>query len=380
MGRASCTLRWTPEDRGDLSRCPSGHRGPAAGSSAHLDSPGAAPGWWCATPGVRIVSSRPGQGARARRFALIGAAGYIAPRHLAAIHRLGDELVAATDTSDSVGVLDRYFPEADFFVQPERFWAHLRRLRGEGRGVDFVSICSPNHVHTRHALQALERGAHAICEKPLALHPSDVDRLIAAQRQANSRVYPVLQLRLHPVLGRIRDIVESAPAGHRFDVALTYITRRGPWYLASWKGDELRSGGLVFNIGIHFFDLLLQVFGAPQSSVVHARTPRQVAGSLTFERARVRWFLSIDGRDLARASAPEGAHACRSLTIDGQQVDFTNGFTELHTACYREILLGRGLDPAGVLPVIRLASALREAPLEPHGDDPHPLYTGSEPR
>lgn len=300
-------------------------------------------------------------------FALIGAAGFIAPRHMQAIHDTGHALVAAVDPHDCVGRLDSYFPETRFFTEIERFDRHLEKLRRgpESERVHYVSICTPNYLHDAHVRLALRVHAHAICEKPLVVNPWNLDALALLEEEYGRRVYGVLQLRLIDRLVALRDSVRAAPAGPKADVCLTYITRRGAWYDVSWKGDAAKSGGVAMNIGVHFFDLLLWVFGGVEHVAVHHRSPRQMAGTLEMERARVRWFLSVNGEDLPAAVRRQGKFAFRSMTIDGEEIEFSDGFTDLHTRAYTEILAGRGFGIAEARPAIELVHAINRADLSP---------------
>ena len=314
-----------------------------------------------------------------KRFALIGAAGYIAPRHMEAVRRSGNTIVAAVDKSDSVGIIDSYFPDADFFTEFERFDRHIEKLRREkGYGVDYVSICSPNYLHDAHIRFALRVGADAICEKPLVLNPWNVDALAAIESEAGRRVYNILQLRLHPAVAALKREVEISTATKKYDIDLTYITPRGRWYLFSWKGDVSKSGGIATNIGIHFFDMLIWVFGAVQDTRVHISEPTRAAGFLELEKARVRWFLSIDGGDLPVPPDSLDAKSCRSIEIDGQQIKFSDGFKELHTKSYQEILAGRGFGFDAARPSIEAVYSIRNA--QPVGlkGDYHPLLERSK--
>jgi UDP-N-acetyl-2-amino-2-deoxyglucuronate dehydrogenase len=311
-----------------------------------------------------------------RNFALIGAAGYIAPRHLQAIHDTGHRLIAAVDRSDSVGVLDRYFPNARFFVEFERFDRHAEKLRrlDEPQRIHIVSICSPNYLHDAHIRFALRIHADALCEKPLVLNPWNLDALEELEREFGRRVYSVLQLRLHPALMRLKERVAAEPPGRTHDVDLTYITSRGPWYHVSWKGEEAKSGGIGTNIGIHFFDMLAWVYGPLRAHQVHLSQPDKMAGYIELERARVRWFLSLDRADLPAAA---GKTTFRSISVDGEELEFSEGFTELHTVVYREVLEGRGFGIAEARPSIELAHAIRTAvPVGPKGEY-HPLVKGA---
>jgi UDP-N-acetyl-2-amino-2-deoxyglucuronate dehydrogenase len=308
-----------------------------------------------------------------RNFALTGAAGYIAPRHLQAIHDNGRRLVAALDPSDSVGVLDRWFPQARFFVDFERFDRHaekLRRLEPEQR-IHVVSICSPNHLHDAHIRFALRIHADALCEKPLVLNPWNLDALEDLEKEYDRRVYTILQLRLHPVIVALRERIAAEPADRIHDVDLTYVTSRGPWYFISWKGDASRSGGIGTNIGIHLFDMLAWVFGPVRQQRVHLAKPDKMAGFFELERARVRWFLSLDRADLPAAA--EGRTTHRSLTMDGESIEFSEGFTDLHTACYRELLEGRGFGIPDARDSIEMAHRIRTSSPVGLTGEYHPL-------
>jgi UDP-N-acetyl-2-amino-2-deoxyglucuronate dehydrogenase len=281
--------------------------------------------------------------------------------------------VAALDPSDSVGVLDRWFPEARFFVDFERFDRHaekLRRLEPEQR-IHVVSICSPNHLHDAHIRFALRIHADALCEKPLVLNPWNLDALEELEQEYGRRVYTILQLRLHPAIVALRQRVAAEPPDRVHDLELTYVTSRGPWYFVSWKGDPARSGGIGTNIGIHLFDMLTWVFGPAQSEVVHVAQPDRMAGYFELERARVRWFLSIDRADLPPQA--EGRTTHRSLTMDGEVFEFSEGFTDLHTACYRELLAGRGFGIAEARDSIEMAHRIRTAKPVGLTGEYHPL-------
>ncbi|MBW6394554.1 Gfo/Idh/MocA family oxidoreductase [Thermus sp. SYSU G05001] len=288
------------------------------------------------------------------RFALIGAAGYIAPRHLKAIKEVGGDLVAALDPFDAVGILDGYFPGAQFFREPEVFEAYL-----EDNPVDWVSVVSPNHLHEAHIRLGLRQGAHVLCEKPLVVEPESLDRLAAMEARTGKRVYTVLQLRVHPALLALRERLQGEKG--KKEVVLTYITSRGPWYQKSWKADEAKSGGVATNIGIHFFDLLLWYFGGVEALEVHLRTPTTVAGFLELERARVRWFLSIDAAFLPKEVVARGQRTYRSIAIEGQEVEFSEGFTDLHTEVYRRTLAGEGFGLEEARPGIELTARVRRA-------------------
>ncbi|WP_367393146.1 Gfo/Idh/MocA family protein [Lewinella sp. LCG006] len=307
------------------------------------------------------------------KFALIGAAGYVAPRHLEAIHATGNVLLAAYDKSDSVGVMDRYFPQADFFVEFERFDRHLDKLRREGMPVDYVSVCSPNYLHDAHIRFALRQGADAICEKPLVLNPWNVDALQEICRETGREVYNILQLRLHPSVIALKERVQNSPKGHKFDVDLTYLTSRGHWYYTSWKGDEEKSGGIATNIGVHFFDMLQWIFGDVQESKVHVHTHDRAAGYLELAQARVRWFLSINYDTIPEAIKATGARTYRSLTIGGEEFEFSGGFEDLHTLSYEAILAGEGFPLEAARPAIEVVHAIRHQQALGLQGDYHPL-------
>ena len=304
------------------------------------------------------------------RYALIGAAGYIAPRHLKAIKATGGTLAAAYDPSDSVGIMDSHFPQAQFFTEFERFDRHIDMLSRKGDKIDYMAICSPNYLHDAHARFAMRSHADAICEKPLVLNPHNIDGLEEIERETGKRVYTILQLRLHPVIVALRAEVAAAPADMMFDVNLTYITPRGAWYGASWKGDEAKSGGIATNIGVHFFDMLGHVFGKVKESKVHLREPGKAAGYLEFSRARVRWFLSINAQDLPAAHAA-AFKPFRSITIDGRELEFSEGFTDLHTDSYSDILNGGGFSLSDVRPCIETVSQIRVMTLSPIDGSEH---------
>jgi UDP-N-acetyl-2-amino-2-deoxyglucuronate dehydrogenase len=308
-------------------------------------------------------------------FALIGAAGFVAPRHMQAIHNNSSALVAAVDPHDSVGILDRYFPDCRFFTEVERFDRHLEKLRrkSDDERVSWVSVCSPNYLHDAHIRLALRVGANALCEKPLTINPWNLEQLMELEQEYGKQVFTVLQLRVHPALKALREKLVAQRGQKRHQVQLTYITRRGAWYLYSWKGDESRSGGLAMNIGVHFFDLLLWLFGPVQSSVVHDQSPTRTAGALTLQHADVSWLLSIDANDLPPATREAGKPAFRSLTIDGDEVEFSDVFGDLHTDVYRETLSGRGFTLADAQPSIQLVHQIRHTQTTPSAEGRHPL-------
>jgi UDP-N-acetyl-2-amino-2-deoxyglucuronate dehydrogenase len=295
-----------------------------------------------------------------KNFALIGAAGYIAPRHLQAIKDTGNNLVAALDRFDSVGIMDSYFPKADFFTEFERFDRHIDKLKRIGQKIDYVSICSPNYLHDSHIRFALRNQADAICEKPLVLNPWNVDALAEIEKETGKRVYTILQLRLHPNIQALKKKVEETKGDKIFEVDLNYITSRGKWYFHSWKGEEMKSGGIATNIGIHFFDMLLWVFGSVKKSQVSAYEADHAAGILELERAKINWSLSINEDHLPTEIKSKGKRTYRSLKTDGVEIEFSDGFTELHTISYKEILAGRGFGLAEARPSIELAYQLRQ--------------------
>jgi len=309
-------------------------------------------------------------------FALIGAAGFIAPRHMKAIAETGHQLLAVADPHDAVGVIDQYFPQARYFPEIERFDRFLEKQRRlpPDQHVHYVSICSPNYLHDAHVRLALRVRAHAICEKPLVINPWNLDQLADIEQETGRRVYNVLQLRMHPAVIELRRRLQASPPSGRTAIDLAYITRRGAWYQVSWKGDEARSGGLVTNIGIHFFDMLMWLFGPAERAVVHHRAPDRVAGCLELERARVRWFLSVNAEDLPADVRAAGRHAWRLLTLDGEAFEFSEGFTDLHTLVYRDILNGGGFGIQDARPSIALVHRLRTCELSAPGrEDGHPL-------
>ncbi|WP_262510345.1 Gfo/Idh/MocA family oxidoreductase [Flavilitoribacter nigricans] len=308
-----------------------------------------------------------------KNFALIGAAGYVAPRHMEAIRNTGNQLVAALDKNDSVGVLDRYFPQTDFFVEFERFDRHLDKLKRAGTPVEMISICSPNYLHDAHIRFGLRYGADVICEKPLVLNPWNVDALAEQEAEKGQKVYNILQLRLHPSILALREKINSAASEQPADIELTYITSRGHWYYASWKGETAKSGGIATNIGIHFFDMLIWLFGAVQHNVVHVHTHDRAAGFLELERARVRWFLSINPETLPEIVREKGQRTYRHLAIDGDAVEFSDGFTDLHTKSYEAILAGKGFGIDAARPAIQVVHDIRHQETVGLKGDYHPL-------
>jgi UDP-N-acetyl-2-amino-2-deoxyglucuronate dehydrogenase len=306
-----------------------------------------------------------------KNFALIGAAGYIAPRHMKAIKATGQRLVASLDPNDSVGVIDSYFPEADFFTEFERFDRYVDKMKrsGDSRRIDYVSICSPNYLHDSHMRFALRSGADAICEKPIVLNPWNIDGLGEIERDSGRKINTILQLRLHPAILEVRRRTLEPACSTKHEVDLTYVTARGHWYLRSWKGDIKKSGGIATNIGVHFFDMLHFVFGRLQANRVHLSSETKAAGYLEYERARVRWFLSIDLDDVPAELRDRGQRTYRSITVDGEEVEFSDGFTDLHERSYEEILAGRGFGLEENRTAVETVASIRSAtPIGPKGD------------
>jgi len=295
-----------------------------------------------------------------KNFALIGAAGYIAPRHMRAIKDTGNELICALDPYDGVGIMDSYFPEADFFTEPERFDRHLDKLRRlKQNEIDYVSICSPNYLHDAHIRMAIRNDAHAICEKPIVLNPWNLDALCELEQESGKEIYTILQLRHHPTIKNLKKQVEDGPKDKVYDIDLKYITSRGKWYFYSWKGDIQKSGGVATNIGIHFFDMLGWVFGKFAGLEVLQNHPERAMGSLVFDKARVNWFLSVDQKDLPPKAIEQGKRTYRSINIEGQELEFSDGFTDLHTQSYQEILAGRGFRIETARPSVEIAQRIR---------------------
>ena len=308
-----------------------------------------------------------------KHFGLIGVAGFIAVRHLRAIKDTGNNLVAALDKFDSVGLLDNYFPTADFFTEFERFDRHFDKLKRQGQKIDFVSICTPNYLHDSHIRFALRQGADAICEKPLVLNPWNIDALAEIERETGRNVYNILQLRLHPVIKKLKEDIENGPKGKIYDFDLTYITSRGNWYDISWKGDLLKSGGIATNIGVHFFDMLTWIFGDVKENIVHVADKHKAAGFLYLERARVRWFLSIDTNDLPQNIKEKCQRTYRSILINGSELEFSEGFTELHNKSYEEILKGNGFRIQEARKSIETVYTIRNSSPIGLKDDYHPF-------
>ena len=294
-----------------------------------------------------------------KNFALIGAGGYIAPRHMKAVKDTGNNLIAALDKHDSVGILDSYFPEAEFFVEFERFDRHIEKLRRLGTQTDYVAVCSPNYLHDAHIRFGLRIGANVICEKPLVLNPWNIDGLKEIEKETGKNISTILQLRLHPAIIALREKVHKNSSGKKYEIDLRYITSRGHWYHISWKGDPQKSGGIATNIGIHFFDMLIWIFGDVKINEVHQHTAETASGKLELERANVNWFLSIDANTLPGEIKQSGKRTFRSLNIDGEAFEFSEGFTELHTRSYEEILKGNGFPVEEARKSIELVHAIR---------------------
>lgn len=308
-------------------------------------------------------------------FALIGSSGYVAPRHLKAIKANEGQLLAALDPHDAAGILDAHFPQTAFFTEFERFDRHLEKLKRNGQPIDFLSVCSPNYLHDAHTRYGLRYGTDVICEKPLVLHPRNLDALSELESETGHRVWNLLQLRHHPRIVELKKQMEAQPANQVADVELTYITPRGQWYHTSWKGDPAKSGGIVTNIGIHLFDMLLWVFGKAQHVEIHVHTHGRAAGFLQLERARVRWFLSIEAEIMPTSNSqrPIANAAFRSLLLDGQPWDFSEGFADLHTESYRHILAGQGWGIEESAPGIELTWQLRQMTSNLNPEAAHPM-------
>lgn len=295
-----------------------------------------------------------------KQFALIGASGYIAPRHLKAIKETNSNLITALDPFDSVGVMDSYFPNADFFTEFERFDRYVSKLRfDKAIHLDYVSICTPNYLHDSHIRFALRHGADAICEKPLVLNPWNLDSLSKIEEISGRKIYNILQLREHKTIIDLKKKIDSSDPNKIYDVDLTYLTSRGNWYYTSWKGDKTKSGGIATNIGVHFFDMLNWIFGDLISNVVHIHTHDRAAGFLEFKRARVRWFLSINEDLIPPQIKSTGQRTYRSIKIDGKDLEFSDGFTDLHTTVYRKIMSGNGYGLSEARPAIEIVSQIR---------------------
>ncbi|MCA0931048.1 Gfo/Idh/MocA family oxidoreductase [Lutimonas saemankumensis] len=308
-----------------------------------------------------------------KNFALIGVAGYVAHRHLRAIKETNNDLLVALDNFDSVGIMDSFFPNASFFVEFERFDRHIEKLRRKNIDLDFISICTPNYLHDSHIRMALRSGANAICEKPLVLNPWNLDALKNIENEYDGKVNTILQLRLHPSIIKLKEKISLASDSKIHDVDLTYLTSRGNWYYTSWKGDISKSGGIASNIGIHFYDMLSWVFGPVKSNIVHLHTHDRAAGFLEFEKARVRWFLSINDKLLPKDIQEKGQRTYRSITVDGKEIEFSDGFFDLHTKSYEKILSGEGFGIEEARQSINIVHQIRNSETLPLQGDFHPL-------
>jgi UDP-N-acetyl-2-amino-2-deoxyglucuronate dehydrogenase len=308
-----------------------------------------------------------------KNFGIIGVAGYIAVRHLHAIKETGNNLLASLDKFDSVGRIDSYFPESDFFVEFERFDRHFDKLKRTGTKIDYVSICSPNYLHDSHIRFALRHQAEAICEKPIVLNPWNIDALQEIENETGRKIYTVLQLRLHPKILELREKIMNGSKDKVYDIDMTYVTSRGNWYSISWKGDIQKSGGVATNIGIHFFDMLSWIFGDTRKNIVHISEPHKAAGYLELENARVRWFLSLDYNDIPLNVRESGKRTFRSITVNGEEIEFSKGFADLHTMTYKEILAGRGFGLKEARQSVETAYTIRNSkPVGLQGDY-HPI-------
>ena len=304
-----------------------------------------------------------------KNFGLIGAAGYIAPRHMKAIKDTKNLITVALDRFDSVGIIDKYFPEAKFFVEPERFDRFLFKTKSTENKVDYISICSPNYLHDAHIRLALRNDAHAICEKPLVLNPWNILALEELEKETEKKIFNILQLRLHPSIYELKKKIDQGPNDKIYDIDLSYLTSRGNWYNISWKGDLNKSGGIATNIGIHFFDMLTWIFGEVKNNIVHFLEKDKAAGFLELKKARVRWFLSINKSYIPKKIQEQGSQTYRSIIINGKEIEFSGGFTDLHTLSYEQILLGNGFDLKQALPSIKLVHDIRNSiPIGLKGD------------
>ena len=308
-----------------------------------------------------------------KQFAIIGLSGYIAPRHVQAIEATGNKLVASVDPHDNVGFIDSYYPETAFFTEFERFDRYMDKLRNTNQAIDYVSVCSPNYLHDSHIKSALRWGADAICEKPLVLNPWNLDTLERLEKETGRRVWNVLQLRLHPSIIALKKKIEQGPADAVYDVDLTYITSRGLWYYTSWKGEESKSGGIATNIGVHFFDMLSWIFGAVKNNTVQIHTHDRATGVLELEKANVRWFLSINADTLAQEVQEKGQRTFRSIKVNGEELEFSTGFTNLHTESYKQIIEGKGFGIEDSRTAIEIVHDIRSQKPTGLNGDYHPL-------
>jgi UDP-N-acetyl-2-amino-2-deoxyglucuronate dehydrogenase len=295
-----------------------------------------------------------------KRFALIGAAGYIAERHMKAIKETGNELVCASDRFDVMGKMDSYFPDAEFFIEHENLDKYMDDLRMKGTPIEYVSICTPNYMHPSHIRFALRNGADAICEKPMVIYPEDIHIIKDIEAETGKKVFTILQLRYHPEIIALKKKIDAS-FNSGYDINLSYITTRGKWYLKSWKGDPQKSGGIATNIGIHLFDMLTWIFGNVKENVVHVYNQNKAAGFLQLEKARVRWFLSLDYSDLPKHALEKNSRTFRSINVDGEEVEFSGGFNDLHTVTYQNILNGIGFGIDDVRESIELTDNVRNA-------------------
>ena len=308
-----------------------------------------------------------------KNFALVGVGGYIAPRHLKAIKDTGNVLVAAYDKFDSVGIMDSFFPQCSFFTENEQFDRFCSKIKGTDQNIDWVSICTPNHTHDAFIRYGLRIGANVICEKPVVLNPYNIDALMNIEKETGSKAYNILQLRLHDSIIALKKKIEEGPKDKVYDIDLTYITSRGNWYYTSWKGDVRKSGGVATNIGVHFYDMLTWIFGDVKENIVHVMSHDRVSGYLELEKARVRYFLSINSEHLPANAVQGEKKTYRTITIDGDEFEFSEGFTELHTKSYQHILNGEGFRISEAKKCIQIVSDIRNAtPIGLKGDY-HPL-------
>ena len=294
-----------------------------------------------------------------KNFVLIGAAGYIAPRHMKAIKETGNNLIAAYDPYDGVGIMDSHFPNAHFFTEFERFDRHIEKIKRAGTKIDYVSICSPNYLHDSHIRYGLRIGADVICEKPLVLNPWNVDALIELEQEYKNKVHTILQLRHHEAIIELKDKIEKGPKEKIYDIDLTYITSRGNWYYTSWKGNEDKSGGIATNIGVHFFDMLQWIFGSFEAATVSIKTKDTNSGTLKFKQANVNWYLSINAENLPPEIKSKGQSTFRTLTIEDNEIEFSKGFTDLHTVSYQKIIEGKGYGLKDARNSIEIVSQIR---------------------
>jgi len=311
-----------------------------------------------------------------KNFAIIGVGGYIAPRHIQAIKHTNNDLIAALDKSDSVGIMDSYFPQAHFFTEFERFDRHIEKLkRRKNIQLDYVSICTPNYLHDAHIRMALRRGTNAICEKPIVINPWNIDPLVEIEKESNTKVNTILQLRLHPSIIALKEKIDNSPKDKIHEIDLTYLTSRGNWYHNSWKGDISKSGGIATNIGVHFYDMLSWIFGKVTQNKVHLRNESSASGYLEFERAKVRWFLSVDYGNIPEYIRILGQRTYRSIQIDGEEIEFSSGFTELHNKSYEKILKGEGFGLLESKQSIEIVHDIRNAEISRLEGDYHPMLT-----